>query len=272
MIIKPTGQPKGITLDEMRNHEGARITASALSRLANLKPEPAKEQLDLLVKERLLARIDDEHLGIVYVYLRGFEGKGNDLQNRFAVIFWENAKRFGSVKRAISLETHRKFLDQEYGWQDTGHILAAVSAIMLVVPKGGKVLGIGAGAGEIAQFLALAGYKPLITDNTPEYIDVGKKAGLKEVRVEDARTLAGVPDHSMDALVMDHFIAAGYPVLSIQEEEQVMKSVKRVLVPGGYIICERTNPERLAELMGNDGEIVQKRLFPGSMLTIARLK
>ena len=118
--------------------------------------------------------------------------------------------------------------------------------------SGARVLDAGCGLGALAGFLS-ARYAPelvIAIDTRADYIEaaarIARGQGLAgvEFRVEDLRSLAGVPDASLDVVLAVNSLGwAGGPA----DTAEAARAFARVLRPGGRILIQQASPWTLRD-------------------------
>jgi 2-polyprenyl-3-methyl-5-hydroxy-6-metoxy-1,4-benzoquinol methylase len=111
-----------------------------------------------------------------------------------------------------------------------------LSKINYYVPKKSKILDIGCGAGQVANFLASNGYNTIGVDISPLFIKEAQK-GKAKFDVMDATSLE-FPTASFEAVVSAESIE------HILEPEKMLSEALRVLKPRGIIALRFPNAQK----------------------------
>jgi len=121
------------------------------------------------------------------------------------------------------------------GWSDPGEVGALVLAADLA--RGRPVLDLGVGGGRTTSLLRLVSSGYVGIDYTPELVDLCRRRHPgADVRLGDARDLAGLDDGSFGLVVFSH---NGIDAVDHEDRERVLAEAHRVLGPGG-IFCYST--------------------------------
>ncbi len=105
------------------------------------------------------------------------------------------------------------------------------------------MLQLASGFGQLGDFLDNEGMEPVMVDVSPENVRWGRAHGTQGGIVADAGRLP-FGDGSMDAVVSDHFICAGYMLTVVErdgaldaaKEREILGEARRVLRPGGILV------------------------------------
>lgn len=106
--------------------------------------------------------------------------------------------------------------------------------------KGGRLIDVGCGVGDFCHMAAQAGYAVTGIDYTPQYIEVARQRfptlDLKAMTVEEFLTKRPQDKHDVATLiqVLEH----------VDNARDFLESVKRLLKPGGYVMCNVPNRRR----------------------------
>ena len=138
------------------------------------------------------------------------------------------------------LKIYRPQLSPDVTQREVDFIEAA-----LAVPPGGAVLDLACGFGRHAIGMAKLGFKVTGLDFNPRYLEIAaadaKAAGVQVTwRTGDMRALGF--DKAFDA-VYSYFTSFGY--FGDDENEQVLAGIAQALRPGGSILLEMANRDRL---------------------------
>lgn len=105
---------------------------------------------------------------------------------------------------------------------------------------GGRLIDVGCGVGDFCYMASQAGYQVTGIDYTPEYIEAGRRRfpgiDLQALSVDDF--LAQRPQDKYDALTLVQVLE------HVEDPWGFVESVKRLLKPGGYIMCNVPNRRR----------------------------
>jgi ubiquinone/menaquinone biosynthesis C-methylase UbiE len=103
-----------------------------------------------------------------------------------------------------------------------------------------RILDVGGGPGRYAIWLAQRGHRIVLTDLSPELLEIGKKqvakAGvqLEAIAEADARDLSQWEDRSFGAVLC---LGPFYHLQSTADREQVVREIARVLEPRGLVLA-----------------------------------
>ncbi|MDX6218275.1 MAG: hypothetical protein QOG99_3859 [Frankiales bacterium] len=123
------------------------------------------------------------------------------------------------------------------GWSDPGEQAAMES--LLPLPPGTRVLDIGVGGGRTTGFLAPAAASYVGIDLSPGMVaDARRRFPEADLRVGDARLLAGFADGSFDLVV---FSLNGLDCLDHHDRDVFLRECARLLGPGATLLFSTHN-------------------------------
>ena len=106
--------------------------------------------------------------------------------------------------------------------------------------RGGKLIDVGCGVGDFCYMASQAGYKVTGIDYTSDYIEAGRRRfpglDLQALSVDDF--LSKRPQDKYDALTLIQVLE------HVENPRDFVLSVKRLLKPGGYLMCNVPNRRR----------------------------
>jgi SAM-dependent methyltransferase len=125
------------------------------------------------------------------------------------------------------------------GWSDPGEVGALILAADLA--RGRPVLDLGVGGGRTTSLLRLVSSQYVGIDYTPELVDLCRRRHPHvEVRLGDARNLAGIADGSQGLVV---FSQNGIDTVDHEGRAHVLAEAYRVLQPGGIFYYSTLNKD-----------------------------
>ena len=148
----------------------------------------------------------------------------------------KNAAPWTDAVRAGAIESRRLVTNQ-----------AIIDAVASYAPR--TALDIGCGEGWLARALADRGIRMTGVDVVPELIEVAKRAGGGEFRVQSYESIAadGI-DTSVDVAI------ANFSLIGKESVDGLVASISRLLVPGGVLIIQTLHPlAATGELPYEDG-------------------
>ena len=142
------------------------------------------------------------------------------------------------------LHFYEALLPDERSQQETDLIVRLIGLV-----HGARVLDIPCGHGRIAQRLAAVGCEVVGVDNNPSFLEVAKRAGgATDYILADMRQFA--PNAEFDAVV-NWFTSFGY--FDDATDKAILAIWRRVLKPGGKLIIDHQNRQRLIALIAAAG-------------------
>lgn len=150
-----------------------------------------------------------------------------------------------------NLAVQRLFDDKAAAWPDkyapggrlTGRLTQLRDAVTGRVPRGSRVLDLGCGTGELAAALAAAGMRVVGCDISPQMLSraAASATDASVGAVSWVRLDPGWQTLPFEARSFDAVVAAS--VLEyVAEPAAVLRECRRVLRPGGTVLCTVPNP------------------------------
>ncbi|MEA1961927.1 MAG: class I SAM-dependent methyltransferase [Bacillota bacterium] len=119
----------------------------------------------------------------------------------------------------------------------------------LLPPNTGRILEAGCGTGRWVYHLAPLGHRIVLSDFSPEMVRVAseeiRNRGVME-NVDACHVLDICDMHALEDESFDIALALGGPVELCDNQRRAVEELRRVVKPGGYVICDVSNRYRIA--------------------------
>jgi SAM-dependent methyltransferase len=126
-----------------------------------------------------------------------------------------------------------------FSWSDPGE-QAAIAGVASEV-RGDLILDLGVGAGRTVPLLRLLSDRYIAIDYTPDMVEACRRRHPDvDVRLGDARDLAGIDDASVGLVVFSY---NGLDAIARPERAQALREMARVLRPGGVLQFSTLNKD-----------------------------